>query len=166
MTAERDTDLPPRHGSLAVRLKRAGLLAAITVATVNVWTGSPLLGLWVGSRVQGSGPPKMGAVAAAFLTIAAVSLALVRLVGVLSAAYDELTGRRRTVRRHLPWLRSMRGEREVYEGERPVLSALDRILVVSVVIAVIAFEIWFFFFSSSPIDQRSGRHSEVRTLTA
>jgi hypothetical protein len=26
-----------------------------------------------------------------------------------------------------------------------------------VVIAVIAFEVWFFFFSGSPIDQRSGR---------
>jgi hypothetical protein len=30
-------------------------------------------------------------------------------------------------------------------------------LIVCVVIAVVAFEVWFFFFSTSPIDQRSGR---------
>jgi hypothetical protein len=30
-------------------------------------------------------------------------------------------------------------------------------LVVWVVVAVAAFEVWFFFFSGSPIDQRSGR---------
>jgi hypothetical protein len=29
--------------------------------------------------------------------------------------------------------------------------------VILVVLAFVAFEIWFFFFSSSPIDQRSGR---------
>jgi hypothetical protein len=58
----------------------------------------------------------------------------------------------------------MRGERELYAGDRPTLSALDRILVVTVVIAVAAFEVWFFFFSTSPIDQRSGRHGEVPTL--
>jgi hypothetical protein len=34
---------------------------------------------------------------------------------------------------------------------------LERILVVCVVLAVAAFEIWFFFFSTSPIDGRSGR---------
>jgi hypothetical protein len=51
----------------------------------------------------------------------------------------------------------MRGEREQYPGQSPRLTALERILVVMVVVAIGAFEIWFFFFSTSPIDERSGR---------
>jgi hypothetical protein len=52
----------------------------------------------------------------------------------------------------------MRGERPHYDKQRARdLSPLEVILIVSVVAAVVAFEIWFFFFSGSPIDQRSGR---------
>jgi hypothetical protein len=52
----------------------------------------------------------------------------------------------------------MRGERPHDERQRARdLSPLEWILIVSVVVAVIAFEVWFFFFSGSPIDQRSGR---------
>jgi hypothetical protein len=62
------------------------------------------------------------------------------------------------VGRHVPWLRSMRGERPHYEKQRARdLSPLEVILIVSVVAAVVVFEIWFFFFSGSSIDQRSGR---------
>jgi hypothetical protein len=51
----------------------------------------------------------------------------------------------------------MRGEREMYPGDRLTVTTLERVLVVVVVLAVAAFEIWFFFFSGSPIDQRTGR---------
>jgi hypothetical protein len=95
--------------------------------------------------------------------VVAASLALfcfliMRAVGALSVQYDRLTGSAPTVRQHLPWLRSMRGERPQYDqGPAPVLTAPERIFVLLVVLAVVAFEIWFFFFSTSPIDQRSGR---------
>ena len=39
----------------------------------------------------------------------------------------------------------------------------DRTLVSVVVIAIAAFEIWFFFFSASPIDHRSGRAAASAT---
>jgi hypothetical protein len=45
----------------------------------------------------------------------------------------------------------MRGERPQYDGERPELSSGERILVLGVIVAFAAFEIWFFFFSGSPI---------------
>ena len=44
-------------------MKRLALATAMTVVGVNIYTGSPMLALWVGSQVQGSGPPSMGAVA-------------------------------------------------------------------------------------------------------
>ena len=140
------------------RLKRVGLAALIGVASLNVWTGAPLFALWVGSRVQGSGPPTMAAIFVFAAVWLAVGLVLVRLLAGLGARYDAVAGHAPTVRTHTPWLRSMSGEREQYPGEAPRLTVLERTLVVMVVVAVCAFEVWFFFFSTSPIDQRSGRH--------
>lgn len=122
-----------------------------------MWTGGPLLALWVGSRVQGGGPPTMGAVFVVVVVLAAVCIALALVFARLNRAYVEMTGQAPTVRQHTPWLRSMRGERPQYEGVRPALTTPERILVAMVVVAFVLFEIWFFFFSSSPIDNRTGR---------
>ena len=138
-------------------LKKIGLAAAIGILGLNVWTGSPLLALWIGSRVQGDGPPQTSAVFVTIICFAAFSIALAWLLGRVGAAYDRHTGHVTTVRQHAPWLRSLRGEREQYSDMPARLSAYERILVGMVIAAVIAFEVWFFFFSGSPIDQRTGR---------
>jgi hypothetical protein len=139
------------------RAKRLGLVAAMTLTSLNVWTGSPLLGLWVGSRVQGSGPPQMGAIAAVALVIAVVSAGLLRVLNLINEAYDKLMGRQRR-KRQSPWMRSLRGEREdFHDPERDRMSAVEIVAVAMVLLVVVAFEVWFFFFSSSPIDQRAGR---------
>jgi hypothetical protein len=148
------SDAPPA-GS---RLKRVGLAALMVIAGLNVWTGSPAFALWVGARVQGDGPLTMAAVFVVVVVFAALSLSLGVALSWLGARYDALTGHGPTTRQHTPWLRSMRGERVQYEGSPPPrLTALERILVAMVVTVFVLFEIWFFFFSSSPIDQRSGR---------
>jgi hypothetical protein len=140
------------------RLKRVGLAALMVIVGLNVWTGSPAFALWVGSRVQGNGPLTMTAVFVVVVVFAAGSLSLAALLSWLGARYDALTGHAPTTRRHAPWLRSMRGERVQYEGSPPPrLTVLERVLVAMVVTAFVVFEIWFFFFSTSPIDQRSGR---------
>ena len=158
MEARAGDNAQERHG-IGWRLRKLGLLVGMALATVNIWTGSPLMALWVGSRVQssGSGGASLGAIGVVAVVLAAISLGLIQVLGVMQAAYDRLTGRRRAVRRTLPWMRSMRGERphEQPEGVRP--SPAELMLIVCVVIAVIAFEVWFFFYSGSPIDQRSGR---------
>jgi hypothetical protein len=140
------------------RRARAQLLdAAMAIVAVSIWTFAPLMALWIGSRVQGGGPPKMGAVALVAICLLVFVLVLVRLLAVLDAAHQAATGRRAQVRRHVPWLRSMRGERPHRQGEAIEFTALERTLVIVVAIAFVLFEIWFFVFSSSPIDQRSGR---------
>ena len=45
----------------------------------------------------------------------------------------------------------------VIGGEGPPLSPLEYVLVGTVLLAWLVFEVWFFFYSSSPIDGRSGR---------
>jgi hypothetical protein len=141
----------------AVRLERLALVCAMALVASNIWTGGPLLALWIGSRVQAEGPPSMGAVAVAAVSLGVISYVLVRILARLDAAYAGLTGRRSTVSRHVPWLRSMRGERPHQKRHVRELSPLEVVLVVSVVIVVALFEVWFFFYSPSPIDQRSGR---------
>ena len=137
--------------------KRIALAALLTIVGVNVWTGGPLLALWVGSRVQGSGPPTMGAVFVVVIVLGAVCVALAASFSRLSRSYQEVTGQAPTVRQHTPWLRSMRGERPQYQGVEPTLTGPERILVGMVVVAFVLFEVWFFFFSGSPIDNRTGR---------
>ena len=137
--------------------KRVGLAALIGVLGMNVWTGSPLLALWIGSRVQGEGPPRTAAVFVVIVCFAAFSLTLAWLMNRAGDAYDRHVGHVRTVRAHAPWLRSLRGEREQYPDSPATMSANERIIVAIVIVAVLAFEVWFFFYSGSPIDQRSGR---------
>ncbi len=123
----------------------------MVLSAVNIWTGAPLLALWVGSRSVTSSRLSMGAVFLVVVVLAVTCLALMWVLSRASAAYDELTGRRQAVRRHVPWLRSMRAERVIYEREKETVTPLERILVATVALAVIAFEIWFFFFSGSSI---------------
>lgn len=139
------------------RLARLGVTIAMGVAALNIWTGAPLIALWVGSQTQGSGPPTMTSVGVVVVVFAALGYGLVILLGRLGRLHDRLAGTTPTVRAHAPWLRSMGGERELYEGERPQLTGLERVLVVTVVIVTVVFEVWFLFYSTSPIDSRSGR---------
>ena len=143
---------------MKVRLERVGLVAAMAVASVSVWTLAPLLALWVGSRVVGDRGLSMGAVFAVVAVMFVVCLALIRVLAVLGATYDRVTGRRKQVRRHTPWLRAMSGERpHETGGDGAPLSPLEYVLVGTVLLAWLVFEVWFFFYSSSPIDQRTGR---------
>lgn len=153
----RTADTAASHLGWRTRAKLLLLVTVMSVVTMNVWTGSPLFALWVGSRVQGSGPPSMTAIAAVAGTLGGLSVVLVAVLSALSERYDKLTGRPRGPREPAPWMRSLRGEREAARSRRVGLTALERILVVSVVVAVAALEVWFFFFSGSPLGGGSGR---------
>lgn len=139
------------------RVQRLGLTVVMAVLAVNVPTGSPVAALWIGSQLQGSGPPKMSSVVAVVVAMATFSLGLIRLLALVARRHDRLTGATPQVQMHAPWLRSMRGERAAYPGEKPQITTLEWILVATVVLAVIAFEVWFLLYSGSPFDQRTGR---------
>jgi predicted secreted protein len=134
------------------RVKPILLAAAMAFLALNVWTGSPLLAVWLGSRVQGEeSQPSMGAFAVVIIALIAFSYGLYQLLKLTMRAYQEATGTTPTVRTHAPWLRSMRGERPDYSTRGASISGAERVVVVTVLVAAIAFEIWFFFFSGSPI---------------
>jgi hypothetical protein len=133
------------------RGKRFGLAALMAFLALNIWTGSPLLALWIGSKVQsGDSQASMSAVFVILACLVAFSIALYQALKYVMHSYREATGTLPTVRTHAPWLRSMRGERPDYDGTASI-SGAERIIVVTVVLAAAAFEVWFFFFSGSPI---------------
>jgi hypothetical protein len=139
------------------RAKRFGLAALMAFLALNIWTGSPLLALWIGSRIQGEETQaSMAAFVAVIGCLALFSFLLYQALKWTMHAYQEATGTLPTVRAHAPWLRSMRGERPEY-GAGARISGSERIVVVAVLAAAVAFELWFFFLSGSPLGGGGGR---------
>jgi hypothetical protein len=148
------------HGRIIAPIARAKpilLAAAMAFLALNVWTGSPLLAVWLGSRVQGDeSQPSM-------------------------AAYAVVIGRSSSSAGPLPAAQADDGRLPGGDGHhadrpltRPVaaqharrapelrrhprrISGAERVVVVTVLIAAAAFEIWFFFFSGSSIGGGGGR---------
>jgi hypothetical protein len=117
-----------------------------------MWTGAPLLAVWVGSKVQGNlNNLSMTAVFSVIVVLAALVFLLAWALTWINSEYDELTGRPPSARYTSPWLRSMRDEREEDVRRKFGISAVERVVVVSVVAAVLAFEVWFFFFAGSSL---------------
>jgi hypothetical protein len=140
-----ETDEEPPQGPRAA-LTRVVLGTLTMLVSVNLWTGGPLLALWVGSRVQAAvGQLSMGAVGATIGALILETYVLYRLLAFLTARYNAAIGRKMR-RQQAPWLKPMSGERRAIEVRKP-LSAAERIVVVSVVAAVLLFEVWFFFFA-------------------
>ena len=157
MVGATDMDLARSRGGKPTggrkpRLRLLALTAAMALVTINIWTGAPLLALWLGSQVQAGGPPTLGAVTVVVVSLTLICLALVWLLGWLNEAHEQLTGQVRTVRDHAPWLRSMRDEKRRYTNQEHHLTALERILVIAAVLAFLALEVMFFLFPNSRID--------------
>ena len=133
-------------------LKRIGLVAASALVSINIWTGAPLLAVWIGSKVQGSLTTlSMSAVLSVIGVLALTVLALAFLLAQINRAYDDLVGRAPVGRQISPWLRSMRGEREADIRQKHGMSAIEKVMVATVVAGALAFEVWFFFFAGSSL---------------
>ncbi len=139
------------------RLRALALIAGMVIGCVSIWTVSPLLWLWIASQMEAGGPPSMGAIAVVILGVGFTTIAIGKLLAVLHARYRDLSGARQTIRLHLSWLRSMRGERPHETGPEVELNVLDVILIASIFVALGLYDYWFLFLSDSPIDFRTGR---------
>lgn len=139
------TELPA-----SFRLARLGLAALTALLSVMLWTGAPLISIWVGAQVQGGTGLTMSAVGVVLgmlaLTVTLLVLALVR----VEAAYKFFSGEQVERKRTSPWMRSLRDERPELAEKRP-LTGFEKGLIVAVVAAALAMEVWFFFFAGSSI---------------
>ena len=134
---------------LSRKAAAGAIVVAMTVAAMTLWIGIPLGWLWIGSQLVDSSQPSMGPymVVAVGIIVSVVIDAL--LIARLNREYERVTGSRGRVRVQLPWMKSMRGERE-----RPrEVSMLDAIMVGTVTLAGLCALLWFIFLAGSPLPQ-------------
>jgi divalent metal cation (Fe/Co/Zn/Cd) transporter len=144
---------------MLARTRARGLLIVIgmVLCAVSIWTASPLAWLWIASQMDSGSSPTMGAIGVVIAGVCGTTIAIGKVLAILNARYRDLHGQRATIKLHLSWLRSLRGERPHERGDEVELTVLDVILVSSIFIAVGIFELWYLFKSGSSLDGRSGR---------
>jgi len=130
-------------------LKRLAMAALTAFVAANIWTGAPLFALWVGSQFVGHRALSMGAVCIVIVVLAVLEFALALLLTWLNNTYDDISGRPR-VERRARWLRSMRAEDEGYVSQRAGITALERIVMLNVYVAVLLLVVWYLFFAGAP----------------
>jgi hypothetical protein len=135
-------------GVRSLTLKRIALTAATAFAAVNIWTGCPLLALWVASQTSGEHRITMAALGVFLVTVALLEGVTIIALAWLNNVYDDVTGRKRVERRS-PWLRAMSEEAEGHISQRVGISLPERVVMTIVYFAVIAFAVWYVFFAST-----------------
>jgi hypothetical protein len=130
-------------------LKRAAMAAATAFIAINLWTGAPLVALWVGSQTAGSTALSMQAVFVVVIVLAVLLVPMVLALAWLNESYNTLTGRPEGERR-LRWLRSMNTQAE-NAGDRTGATVLERIVMATVYLAVVVLLVWFFFFAHTSL---------------
>jgi hypothetical protein len=128
---------------LTARLTEYALIAAIFVASLLLWIVTPLVGLWLVSKLSDDGLVVVFAVVGIVCPILMLGFGLA--LGRLNGAYLRAVGAN-PVRRAAAWRSSLSGERAPSRQPRPVLEVS---LTVSVVVAVILLTIFFLFFAHS-----------------
>jgi len=138
---------PVRH----LEAKKTSIVIATALAAVNLWTGAPLLAVWIGSHAQGGQVLSLRGVVIVLVVLGLFAFLLASALSWLHAKYDELTGRPATVTRTSPWQRRMRGELDEHLRDRFDLSPPERVLAACVIVGALGFELWFFFLAGSSL---------------
>jgi hypothetical protein len=122
------------------------LVALMAVGSVVMWLGVPLGLIYLASKLADTPNPSMGPYLLVLVGLP-VGMALVgKALGTLNRAHVRLTGAE-TDEYRPGWTRSMRGERRVERRG----GVLDKVMIVSVAVAAVAFAIWFFGFAGSSL---------------
>jgi signal transduction histidine kinase len=122
------------------------LVLLMAIGSVIMWIGVPLGLIYLASLLAGSSRPSVGPYLLVLLGLP-VGMAIVgKCLGALDRLHSRLTGRQEE-RHRATWLRSMRAERA--SSRRGGI--LDKVMIVSVALALIAFAVWFFGFAGSSL---------------
>ena len=123
------------------------LVLLMAVLSVVMWIGVPLGLIYVASQLADSSNPSAGPYLLVLVGLP-IGMAIVgKCLGILDRAHARLTGRIDDSRRPATWMRSMRAERVSTRRA----GVLDRVMVTSVALAILAFGVWFFAFAGSSL---------------
>jgi hypothetical protein len=132
---------------LSKKAAAAVLILAMSFAALLLWVGIPIGWLWIGSQLVSSSQPSMGPYAVVAIGIVASVVIDAMILSRLNRTYQRVTDSDGQVRIQLPWMKSMRGEREAPRQT----TVLDIILVGSVTLAGLAMLLWWVFLAGSPL---------------
>jgi hypothetical protein len=122
------------------------LVALMALGSVVMWLGVPLGLVYLASKLADTPNPSMGPYLLIILGLPVGMAVVGKGLGWLNRVHIRLTGAE--VDEYRPgWMRSMRAERQVDRRG----GVLDRVMIVSVAVAAVAFAVWFFGFAGSSL---------------
>lgn len=119
----------------------------MSLGSLLLWIGIPVGWLWIGSKASSSSQASLGIFMLILGGIIVSMVVVAKLLARLNSLYSQVTGEAATVRVRLPWHRSLRGETDATHPR----SVLDVVMVSTVIVAAIAFGIWFLLFAGSSL---------------
>ena len=124
------------------------LVLLMAVGSVIMWIGVPLGLIYLAAQMADSSRPSAGPYVLVLLGLPIGMAIIGKLLGYLDRLHTKLTGRAdEGGRRPAAWLRSMRGERTSTRRG----GVLDKVMIFSVGLALVAFAVWFFGFAGSSL---------------
>jgi len=131
---------------LSATLKRVAMAVLTALVTVNVWTGCPLLALWVGSRAVGTAELSMFAIVVVLVVLGLLELAMLLVLAWLTDVYDELIGLQRP-EQSATWIRRLCAPESAGLQRRLRITTLEGIVVINVYVAVTTLVVWYLLFA-------------------
>jgi hypothetical protein len=122
------------------------LVALMALGSVLMWIGVPLGLIYLASKLADTPNPSMGPYLLVLIGLPIGMAVIGKGLGALNRAHIRVTGAETDAYRP-GWTRSMRGERKVERRN----GVLDRVMIVSVALAGVAFAVWFFGFAGSSL---------------
>jgi hypothetical protein len=123
------------------------LIILMAIGSIAMWLVVPVGLIYLASQLQGSSQPSLGPYLVVIFGLPIGMIVIGKLLGRLDRYYHKVTRTERDVRVQMPWMKSMRGERD---SGRP-FRMLNVVMVTSVTLAGICFGIWFFVFAGSSL---------------
>lgn len=140
--------------STRTRARRAGqgvaagfVFLAMLLAAFSLWTAIPLSWIYIGSKLSETQFPSGGPYAIVAVGIVASILLVAWLIGRLNTLYIRITGTNRLEPIRPTWLKSMRDAPPV----RRSVTVVEAVMMASVMLAVLAFTVWYVLWAGSPI---------------
>ena len=140
------------EGRSKVEMGSRGLAAVLLIllmgiGSIAMWLVVPVGLVYIASQLQDSSQPSLGPYLVVIFGLPIGMVVIGKLLGKLDRYYHQVTGTQREVRVQLPWMKSMRGERETGRPFR----MLNVVMVISVGLAGVCFGLWFFLLAGSSL---------------
>jgi hypothetical protein len=122
------------------------LVVLMALGSVVMWLGVPFGLIYLASKLADTPNPSMGPYLVVLIGLPIGMAVVGKGLGSLNRAHIRLTGAE--VDDYRPgWTRSMRAERQIERRG----GVLDRVMIISVGVAALAFVVWFFGFAGSSL---------------